>query len=266
MQTSTNAALPLTAMLRTLIPSSISYTRIGSLAALLLALAGNAFAQDAKLTLSPSLIVTGATDRLAIESDGSFDLSKVTAAQIAISPDHDVRGVKIIDTAPKLVGIALDLSNNAQIGKRTVSVKVGDKVGKAELDIIQGAALVVEVPGSKSPNKAVTTTIKVVSRAGVDLSKITAGDVKLTPADFSVVEITHQSADGLTLGLKVPAAKKNATGALKIGADVNLAADFSLAGSHAAKACGKLQQCCGGDAAKCTSCVPLDQVCRRPGS
>ena len=86
MQTSTKAALPLTATLRTLIPSSISYTRIGSLAALLLALAGNAFAQDAKLTLSPALIVTGATDRLAIESDGSFDLSKVTAAQISHQP------------------------------------------------------------------------------------------------------------------------------------------------------------------------------------
>jgi hypothetical protein len=227
---------------------------------------GSATAQDARLMLSPALIVTGATDRLAIESDGSFDLSKVTAAQITISPDHDVRGVKILDTAPKLVGIALDLSNNAQIGKRTVSVKVGDKVGKAELDIIQGAALVVEVPGAKSQNKAVTTTINVASRAGVDLSKVKAGDVKLTPAEFAVVEVINQSPDGLTLGLKVPAAKKNAIGSLTIGGDVNLAASFSLAGPHEAKACGKLQQCCAGDAVKCTSCVPLDQVCRKPGS
>ncbi len=227
---------------------------------------GSAFAQDARLTLSPALIVTGATDRLAIESDGGFDLSKVTVAQITITPDHDVRGIKVLDTAAKLVGIALDLSNNAQLGKRTVSVTVGGKTAKGDLDILQGAALVVEVPGSKSPNKAVTNTINVAPRAGVDLSKVKTSDVKLTPADFSLVEITNQSAEGLTLGLKVPASKKNAAGALKIGGEVNLAADFSLAASHGPKACGKLQQCCDGQASACKSCLPLDQVCRKPGS
>jgi hypothetical protein len=262
MQTSLKAAVLPIDRLRKVLPSSLAI--FASLAVLLSA--GSASAQDAKLTLSPALIVTGATDRLAIESDGKFDLSKVTAAQITITPDHDVRGVKILDTAPKQVAIALDLSTNAQLGKRTVSIKVGDQAGKAELDIIQGAALVVEVPGAKSANKAVTTTINVGSRAGVDLSKVKAGEVKLTPADFSVVEIVNQTADGLTLGLKVPAAKKNAIGSLKIGGDVNVTAEFSLAGPHAAKACGKLQQCCAGDAAKCTSCVPLDQVCRRSGS
>lgn len=228
---------------------------------------GAAFAQDAKIALSPALIVTGATDRLAIESDGSFDLSKVTAQQIAITPDHDVRGIKVLDTAAKMVGIALDLSNNAQLGKRTVSVKQGDKTATATLEVIQGAALVIEVPGTKSSNKAVTTTIKVTSRAGLDLSKVKAGDIQLVPADFKVVEITNQTAEGLMIGLKVPASKKNASGKLRIGGGVNLAADFSLAASHAPKACGKLQQCCGGqDVGKCTSCLPLDQVCRKPGS
>ena len=258
MQTSMKAALPLIDRFFKTLPFSLAIIAV--------VCAGSAAAQDAKLTLSPALIVTGATDRLAIESDGTFNLSKVTAAQISISPDHDVRSVKILDTAPKLVGIALDLSNNAQIGKRTISVKVGDKIGKAELDIIQGAALVIEVPGAKSASKAVNATINVAARAGVDLSKVKASDVKLTPADFAVVEITGQSADALTLGLKVPPARKTAAASLKIGGDVNLAADFSLAGPHAAKACGKLQQCCAGDAAKCTACVPLDQVCRKPGS
>jgi hypothetical protein len=226
-----------------------------------------ALAQEAKLTLSPALVVTGATDRLAIESDGSFDLSKVTAREIIVSPDHDVRGIKVLDTGPKSVGIALDLSNNAQLGKRTISVRQGDRTAAATLEVIQGAALVVEAPGSKSGNKAVTTTINVTSRAGLDLSKVKATDVKVAPADFGVVEITNQTSDGLTLGLKAPASKKNAAGTLRIGGDINLAADFSLAVSHAPKACGKLQQCCGNQAAgKCTSCLPLDQVCRKPGS
>lgn len=222
-------------------------------------------AQEPRLTLTPALVVTGATDRLAIESDGSFDLSKVTAQQIVITPDHDIRGIKVLDTAPKSVGIALDLSNNAQLGKRTVSIKTGDRTASGTLDVLQGAALLVEAPGSKSANKTVTATINVTSRAGVDLSRVKASDVKVTPAGFSVVEITNQTADGLTLGLK--AAKKGSSGTLRIGGDVNLAADFTLAASHAPKACGKLQQCCGSQpAGTCTSCLPLDQVCRKPGS
>jgi hypothetical protein len=251
------------------IPSSIdSCVRLAAGLVALLACCGSgaALAQDAKLTLSPALIVTGATDRLAIESDGSFDLSKVAAQQIAISPDHDVRGIKVLDTGPKSVGIALDLSTNAQLGTRAVSVTVDGKVAKGTLDIIQGAALVVEWPGAAAKSKAVTTTLNVVARGGVDLSQIKPADVKFTPTDFGVVEIIGQSADGLTLGLKVPASKKNASGTVRVGGDVNLAADFSFAGAHAAKTCGKLQHCCGADAAKCTSCVPIDQVCRKPGS
>ena len=262
MQTSIKAAQPLFA----LVQSSFRFT-----AALAVALAclsiRPAIAEDAKLTLSPALIVTGATDRLAIESDGSFDLSKVTAQQIVIAPDHDVRSIKVLDAGPKSVGIALDLSNNAQLGKRTVSVKTGDKTATGALDVIQGAALVVEAPGSRSSSKIVTATINVTSRAGLDLSKVKVGDIKVAPADFSVVEITHQTSDALTLGLKAPASKKYASGTLHIGGEVNLAADFSLAASHAPKACGKLQQCCGSQpAGKCTSCLPLDQVCRKPGT
>ena len=228
---------------------------------------GGALAQDPKLILSPALIVTGATDRLAIESDGSFDLSKVTAKQIAISPDHDVRSIKVLDNGPKSVAIALDLSTNAQLGKRTVSVTVGGKVANASLDVIQGAALAVEQPGKASKNKAVTATLNVLPRAGVDLSKVKLSDVKVTPAGLTVVEITNQTAEGFTLGLKVPASKKAASGTLRIGGDINLAADFSLAASHAPRTCAKLQHCCGGqDAGKCTSCLPVDQVCRKPGS
>jgi hypothetical protein len=227
---------------------------------------GTALAQDAKLTLSPALIVTGATDRLAIDSDGSFDLSKVTAQQIAIVPDHDVRGIKVLDSGRKSVSIALDLSTNAQLGSRTVSVAIDGKIAKGTLDVIQGAALVVEWPGPASKTRTVTTTLNVVARAGVDLSQVKPADVKVTPADVSVVEITGRSSDGLTLGLRVPASKKNASGTVRIGGEVNLAADFSLAGRHTAKACAKLQHCCDGQGSACTSCRPLDQVCRKPGS
>ena len=262
MQTSIRPAQPLFALVQS------SFRVAAALAVALACLSIRpAIAEDAKLTLSPALIVTGATDRLAIESDGSFDLSKVTAQQIVITPDHDVRGIKVLDTGPKSVGIALDLSNNAQLGKRTVSVKTGDKTATGALDVIQGAALVVEAPDSRSSSKTVTATINVTSRAGLDLSKVKVGDIKVAPADFSVVEITHQTSDALTLGLKAPASKKNASGTLHIGGEVNLAADFSLAASHAPKACGKLQQCCGSQpAGKCASCLPLDQVCRKPGT
>jgi hypothetical protein len=227
---------------------------------------GSVLAQEAKLTLSPALIVTGATDRLAIESDGSFDLSNATAQQIAIKPDHDVRGIRVLDSAPKTVGIALDLSTNAQLGKRTVSITIDGKVANGTLDILQGAALAVEWPGSALKTRTATTTLNVVARAGVDLSQIKPADIKLTPADVQVVEIANQTSDGLTLGVKVPPARKNASGTLRIGADVNLAADFSFAAPHGAKACAKLQHCCEGPAQACTSCRPLDQVCRKPGS
>lgn len=249
-------------------PSFILSARVSAcLIALSTCIAGSeVVAQEAKLTLSPALVVTGATDRLALRSDGSFDLSKVSTAQITITPDHDVRGIKVLDTAPKLVGIALDLSNNAQLGKRTVSVTANGKVAKGELDIIQGAALIVEAPGDQSKTKQVTATLNITPRAGVDLSQIKPADVKVTPADFSVVEITNQTADGLTLGLKVAAAKKNSPGTVHIGGDVNLAADFSFAGRHGARACAKLQHCCDGQAGACTSCRPLDQVCKKPGS
>lgn len=274
MHLSIRAAMPLIAFLQSALfrHAQTRRHRTGSpvaacVAAALACLAcGAAVAQETKLTLSPALIVTGVTDRLAIESDGSFDLSKVSAKQISISPDHDVRGFKVLDTSRKTVGISLDLSNNAQLGKRSVTVTIDGKAAKGTLDIIQGGALLVELPGSRSQNKAVTTTLNVSGRSGLDLSQVKASDIKVTPADFTVVEIVNQSSESLTLGLKVPASKKNASGTVRIGGDVNLAAEFSLAASHGAKACGKLQQCCGGDAAKCTSCVPLDQVCRKPGS
>lgn len=235
-------------------------------AALLACVATAALAQDAKLTLSPALIVTGVTDRLAIESDGSLDLSKVAAQQISISPDNDVRGIKVLDTGPKSVGIALDLATNAELGKRTVTVKVDGKVGTGSLDVIQGAALGIEWPGQPTKAKGATSTLNVVARAGLDLSRVKPADIRLTPAQLRVVEISNQTADGLTLALKAPA-KKNVPGTLRIGGDINLTADFLLGSAHAAKACAKLQHCCSGaDAGKCTSCVPLDQVCRKPGS
>lgn len=234
-----------------------------ALAAALLSLtAVVAAAQDAKLTLSPALVVSGPTDRMALETDGTPDLSKVTVRDITIAPDHDVRGIKVMDTAPKSVGIALDLAGNAQLGKRTVTVTVGGKAAGGELDVIQGAAVVVEVPGKPSKTKGVTT-LDVVSRAGVDLGAIKPADIKVEPRDATVVEITNQSADGFTLGLKIPAARKNLSGTLRIGGEVKLAADFSLAGPHAPKACGKLQHCCDGEGEACKACKPIDQVCRK---
>jgi hypothetical protein len=235
-----------------------------ALAAAFMSLAATvALAQDAKLTLSPALVVTGPTDRMAIEADGSFDMAKVTPSNIAIVPDHGVRGIKVLDTAPKSVGIALDLSNNAQIGKRTVTVTIGGKTAKGELDIIQGGSVVIEAPGKASQTKGVTATLNVVSRGGVDLSAVKPADIKVEPKDVGVVEVTGQSADGLTVGLKVPPAKKNLAGTLRIGGEVKLAADFTLAGPHAAKACGKLQHCCDGEGAACKACKPIDQVCRK---
>lgn len=222
-----------------------------------------ALAQDAKLTLSPALVVTGPTDRMALESDGSLDLAKVTASSITIVPDHGVRGIKILDTSPKSVGIALDLSGNAQIGKRAVSITIGGKTARGELDIIQGASVVVEAPGKASQTKGVTATLNVVSRGGVDLSALKPADIKVEPKDVAVVEITGQNADSLTVGLKVPPAKKNVSGTLRIGGEVKLAADFSLAASHAPKACAKLQHCCDGEGAACKSCKPIDQVCKK---
>ena len=235
-----------------------------ALAAAFMSLAATvAIAQDAKLTLSPALVVTGPTDRMALESDGSFDLTKVTTSNIAIAPDHGVRGIKILDTSPKSVGIVLDLSANAQVGKRTVTVTVAGKTAKGELDVIQGGSVVIEAPGKASQTKGVTATLNVVSRGGVDLSAVKPADIKVEPKDVAVVEIKGQSADGLTVGLKVPTAKKNLSGTLRIGGEVKLAADFSLAGPHAPKACGKLQHCCDGEGTACKACKPIDQVCRK---
>jgi hypothetical protein len=236
--------------------------KVALAAALMSLTAGITAAQEAKLTLSPALVVTGPTDRLAIESDGTFDLSKVTARDITVAPDYDVRGIKVLDTAPKAVGIALDLSGNAQLGKRTVTITRDGKAARGDLDVIQGAAVMVEVPGKPGKSKDVAT-VDVVSRAGVDLAAIKPADVKVEPADVTVVEITNQSSDGFTVGLKVRAAKKDVSRTLRIGGDVNLAADFSLAAAHAPKACGKLQHCCDGEGAACKACKPIDQVCRK---
>lgn len=262
MQTSIRAAEPLFTFVQSTLLTA--FRIVAALAVILACLSGHAaIAQDAKLTLSPALIVTGLTPRLAIDSDGTVDLSQVTVRDIAVTPDHDVRSVTVIDTGPRSVGIALDLATNAQLGKRSVSVTAGGRTAKGDLDIIQGAALGVEWPGAASQNKAATTTVNVVSRAGVDLSKVTAGDVKMTPPDVSVVEITNQTADGLTLVLKVPPLKKAGSGMVRIGGEVNLVAAFSFAEPHAPRACVKMFHCCDGEASACTSCRPLDQVCTK---
>lgn len=233
--------------------------------ALVAATAGTALAQEPKLTLLPDMVLTGPTDRLSLEAPKGIDVSKVKLPQISISPDNDVRSIKIIGADTRAVAIAIDLAGNAKIGKREVKLSVDGKVLTGTLDVIQGPAIVVEWPGAASQNKKVTSTLTVQSRAGLDLSKIEAKDIAITPKGVSVVEVTGQSADALTVGLNIPsAADRNAVRTLKIGRDINMAANFSLATKpHAPKACAKLQHCCEGTADRCTVCRPLDQVCKK---
>lgn len=229
------------------------------------AAAGAAMAQEPKLTLLPDMVLTGPTERLALEAPKGFDFSKVQLSQISVSPDNDVRSIKMIEADTRAVAIAIDLADNAKIGKRDIKLTVDGKVFAGTLEVLQGPSLVVEWPGAASQNKKVTTTLNIQSRAGLDLSKVEAKDIAITPAGVSVVDVTGQSAEGLTVGLNIPSsADRNAVRTLKIGRDVNMAANFSLATKpHAPKACAKLQHCCEGAADRCTVCRPLDQVCKK---
>ena len=232
---------------------------------LVAATTGTALAQEPKLTLLPDMVLTGPTDRLSLEAPKGIDVSKVKLSQISVVPDNDVRGIKIIGTDTRAVAIALDLAGNAKIGKREIRLSVDGKVLTGTLDVIQGPSLAIEWPGAASQNKKATTTLNVQSRAGLDLSKVEAKDITVTPAGVSVVEVSGQSAEALTLGLNVASsADRNAVRTLKIGRDINMGANFSLATKpHAPKACAKLQHCCEGTADRCTVCRPLDQLCKK---
>ena len=233
---------------------------------LIVAMVGGHAAQGGQdLTVSPATVTTGYIDSLVIESGSSFDLSRVKASQVTLRPDNDVTDVRIRSASATKLDLSVDLSDNAELGPRTIIVTTENGNAEGRFEITQGPAITVSWPGGKTTNSWVNVSVDVVARAGVDLSQVGVSDVMAYPQDkLTVLEVTNQTKDRLTVGfISQPVSDQNATYTLDIGRDIGRRASFSFADSHDAKVCQKGYHCCRkATAGLCNLCLPIDQLCR----
>ncbi|WP_342724212.1 hypothetical protein AAFG07_34860 [Bradyrhizobium sp. B097] len=239
----------------------ISILLIGAI----IAIAGGRAAHGLDLSVAPATVTTGYIDSLVIESGSSIDFTKVKVSQISLRPDNDVTDVRIRSASATRLDLSVDLSDNADLGPRTIIVATENGSAEGRFEITQGPAIAVAWPGGRTTNSWVNVSVDVVARGGVDLSQVGLSDVMAYPPDkLTVLEVTNQRKDRLTVGLlSKPIADQNATYTLDVGRDIGRRASFSLADSHDAKVCQKAQHCCKqATTGACNLCLPIDQLCQ----
>ncbi|MET4233945.1 hypothetical protein ACVWXN_010169 [Bradyrhizobium sp. i1.4.4] len=235
------------------------------LIAAIVAIVGGRAAHGLDLSVAPATVTTGYIDSLVIESGSSFDLSKVKVSQITFRPDNDVTDFRIRSASATRLDLSVDLSDNAELGPRTIIVTTENGNAEGRFEITQEPAITVAWPGGKTTNSWVNVSVDVVARGGVDLSQVGVSDVMAYPHDkLTVLEVTNQTKDRLTVGLlSKPITDQNATYTLDVGRDTERRASFSFADSHDAKVCQKAHHCCKKAASGgCNLCLPIDQLCR----
>jgi hypothetical protein len=76
--------------------------------------------------LTPSTVTVGTSPTLTINSSGFFDLSKVTASQISISPSSGVSKLQVGNATPTTATVTFNLSPKASAGARMLAINAGD--------------------------------------------------------------------------------------------------------------------------------------------
>ena len=235
------------------------------LIATIVAIAGGRAAYGLDLSVAPATVTTGYIDSLVVESGPLLDLSKVKVSQISLRPDNDVTDIRIRSASVTRLDLSVDLSDNAELGPRTIIVATDNGSAEGRFEITQGPAIAVAWPGGRMTNPLANVSVDVVARGGVDLSQVGASDVMAYPQDaLTVLEITNQTRDRLTVGLvSKPITDQNATYTLDVGRDIGRRASFSFADAHDARVCQKAHHCCKQAAnGACYLCRPIDQLCQ----
>jgi hypothetical protein len=221
--------------------------------------------QGPQISITPAVVETGYIDSLVIASTGGFDLSKVDQAHVTISPDNDIREVRVRSATQTSLVLSVYLSSNAELGSRTLTVRAGDIAATGTFTVTQGPAITVARLGHNTSNSWVVATVEVRARGGVNLSKVEFGDVDTDRSDqVTVMEVTHQTQDSLTVGfLFDPSVDRNVVRYLTILRDINLTAEFALAEPDGPRICKRLEHCCQMQSGSpCSLCLPIDQLCQ----
>jgi hypothetical protein len=80
---------------------------------------------QAPLSVSPGTVEAGGSPTLTVSSSGFFNLSKVNASQIAITPDKDISNIQVSKATPRRLTLSFD-AGNFSTGDHTLTINAND--------------------------------------------------------------------------------------------------------------------------------------------
>ena len=90
---------------------------------------------QAAITVSPTMVDTGATSEVTISAPGTFDLGAVQKGQISIRPSDGVSNLRIVFATAQQMRLSLAVSDAAETGVRSLLIKDSAGATIVALDI-----------------------------------------------------------------------------------------------------------------------------------
>src|SRR6202008_4838052 len=90
---------------------------------------------QAGITVSPTMVDTGATSEVTISAPGTFDLGAVQRGQISIRPSDGVSNLSIVWSTAQQMRLSLAVSDAAETGVRSLLIKDSAGATMVALDI-----------------------------------------------------------------------------------------------------------------------------------
>jgi hypothetical protein len=76
--------------------------------------------------ITPKSVKAGTSPALTVNSSGFFDLSKVSASQVSVSPGTAVSNIRLSNATPQSATVTFDLASTASAGQRMLVINAGD--------------------------------------------------------------------------------------------------------------------------------------------
>jgi hypothetical protein len=109
---------------------------------------------QAPLSVTPKTVKAGTTPALTLASNGFFDFSRVTLAQLSISPRDGISGIRVSNATPQSVILSFDLASNATGGTRFLSIDANDVTVTVKF-AVEPVAQACNPRSCRSPNRCV---------------------------------------------------------------------------------------------------------------
>ncbi len=101
--------------------------------------------------VTPKSVKTGTSASLTLNSSGFFDLSRVTASQIAINPSAGVSNVALRNGTPQSAALSFDLAATAPTGPRAIVITTDDVTVSIKFMVERGTVAVCTANNCRPP-------------------------------------------------------------------------------------------------------------------